>query len=156
MDRKTFYQFTSPSIVIMLALMIAPLGMAIWLGFHFMTFRNINTPEFVGLRNYLEVLADPQFWQSFWFTMQFILITVPVQILLGFFVALLLDQTSSRIRGFYLSAMLLPFIVVPVVGTLMFKQLFEPSGLVYWFFRNVLGHRFILTEQSVKTLIMVH
>jgi multiple sugar transport system permease protein len=156
MDRKTFYQFTSPSIVIMLVLMIAPLGMAIWLSVQFMTFRNINAPDFVGLRNYQDVLADPQFWRSFWFTMRFILTTVPLQILLGFFVALLLDQISSWIRGIYLSAMLLPFIVVPVVGTLMFKQLFEPSGLVYWFMRNVLGHRFILTESSVKTLIILH
>jgi multiple sugar transport system permease protein len=47
-------------------------------------------------------------------------------------------------------------VVVPVVGTLMFKQLFVPSGLVSWFFRDILEHRFIFTEFSVKALIIVN
>ena len=38
----------------------------------------------------------------------------------------------------------------------MFKQLFEPSGIVAWFFRAVLEERFIFTETSVKTLIGIH
>lgn len=156
MNRKTFYQFTAPSILVMVVLMVFPLVMAIWLGLNFLTFRNINEPEFVGLRNYIEVLADPQFWQAVRFTLFFMTVTVPLQILIGFVMALLLDQIGSRLRGFYLSAMLLPFIVVPVVGTLMFKQLFEPAGLISWFFRTVLQERFIFTEFSVKILIIVH
>lgn len=156
MKRKLFYQFSAPSNIIMLALMVFPLMMAIWLGLNFLTFRNINAPEFIGLRNYQEVLTDPRFWQSFRFTMLFIVITVPAQIFIGFVMALLLDQAAKWVRGIYLSAFLLPFIVVPVVGTLMFKQLFEPSGLVSWFFRSVIGQRFIFTEFSVKALIILH
>lgn len=155
MKRKLFYQFSAPSNIIMLALMVFPLMMAIWLGLNFLTFRNINAPEFIGLRNYQEVLTDPRFWQSFRFTMLFIVITVPAQIFIGFVMALLLDQAAKWVRGIYLSAFLLPFIVVPVVGTLMFKQLFEPSGLVSWFFRSVIGQRFIFTEFSVKALIIL-
>ncbi|MEM6431565.1 MAG: sugar ABC transporter permease [Deinococcota bacterium] len=64
--------------------------------------------------------------------------------------------SCPKIRGVYVTFVLLPFIVVPVVGTLMFKQLFEPSGLVTWFFRNILERRFILNEASVKTLIVTH
>lgn len=156
MKRSTFYQFATPSIVLMLVLMIFPLIMAIWLGLNFMTFRNINSPDFVGLRNYQDVLADPQFWQAFRFTLLFIAITVPAQMIVGFVMALFLDQINRVLRGVYLSAMLLPFIVVPVVGTLMFKQLFEPAGLVAWFFRNVLEQRFIFTAFSVKALIIIH
>jgi ABC-type sugar transport system permease subunit len=156
MERKTFWQFSAPSNILMVTLMIFPLVIAIWLGFHFITFRNINSPEFVGLRNYQDVLTDPRFWQSMRFTMVFIAITVPAQMVIGLVVALLLDQISTRIRGLYLAAMLLPFIVVPVVGTLMFKQLFEPSGLIAWFFRAVIGQRFIFTATSVKTLIILH
>ena len=74
----------------------------------------------------------------------------------GFLIAVLLDQISKRIRGAYLAAFLMPFIVVPVVGTLMVKQLFESGGLVAWLFREIIGSRFIFTEQSVKGLIIVH
>ena len=156
MNRRTFYMFMSPSLLIMLLLMVFPLLTSIWLSTQFMTFRNINTPEFVGLANYLEVFEDRKFWQAFTFTMTFITIAVPMQMLVGFLIAVLLDQVSSRIRGIYIAAFLMPFIVVPVVGTLMVKQLFESGGIVAWAYRELLGSRFIFTEQSVKTLIILH
>jgi len=148
--------FMSPSLLVMLALMVFPLLTSIWLSMQYMTFRNINAPEFVGLANYLEVFDDRKFWQAFTFTMTFIAIAVPAQISVGFLIAVLLDQVSSRIRGIYIAAFLMPFIVVPVVGTLMVKQLFESGGIVAWAYRALLGSRFIFTEQSVKSLILLH
>ena len=156
MNRRTFYMFMSPSLLVMLLLMVFPLLTSIWLSMQFMTFRNINTPEFVGLANYLAVFDDRKFWQAFSFTMTFIALAVPMQILVGFLIAVLLDQVSVRIRGVYIAAFLMPFIVVPVVGTLMVKQLFESGGIVAWVFRELIGSRFIFTEQSVKGLILVH
>lgn len=96
------------------------------------------------------------FWQSFWFTLLFIAITVPAKILLGFILAILLDQISITVRGLFIAAFLMPFIVVPVVGTLMFKQLFEPGGLMYWFLGEIIGNRFFFDETSVKALIIFH
>jgi ABC-type sugar transport system permease subunit len=155
MKRKTFYQFTSPSIILMIALMIFPLLMAIWLGFNYVTYRNINAPVFTGLDNYVDVLGDPKFWEAFRFTLLLIAIVVPTQMILGFVMALLLDQIAMQLRGIYLAAMLLPFIVVPVVGTMMFKQLWEPSGLLAWIFQTTTGESFFYSELSVKTLIIL-
>ncbi len=155
MNRRTFYQFTGPSIFLMVALMIFPLVIAIWLGFNYVTYRNINAPIFVGLDNYTEVLSDPQFWEAFRFTMLLILVTVPAQIILGFVVALMLDQITSKLRGIFLAVMLLPFVVVPVVGTLMFKQLWEPSGLMSWASQIITGQSFFYTEISVKALLIL-
>ena len=123
---------------------------------NFLTFRNINTPEFRGLINYIQVFEDQKFWQAFSFTMTFIAIAVPMQICVGFIIAVLLDQISTRVRGIYIAAFLMPFIVVPVVGTLMVKQLFESGGIIAWAYREIFGSRFIFTEQSVKILILVH
>ena len=156
MNRRTFYMFMSPSLLVMLLLMVFPLLTSIWLSMQFMTFRNINSPEFVLFANYLDVFEDRKFWQAFSFTMTFIALAVPMQILVGFLIAVLLDQVSVRIRGVYIAAFLMPFIVVPVVGTLMVKQLFESGGIVAWVFRELIGSRFIFTEQSVKGLILVH
>ncbi len=148
--------FMTPSLLVMLALMVFPLLTSIWLSMQYMTFRNINTPEFIGLANYVEVFKDQKFWNAFSFTMTFIALAVPMQIFSGFLIAVLLDQVSRRIRGIYIAAFLMPFIVVPVVGTLMVKQLFESGGIVAWAFRQLIGSRFILTEQSVKSLILIH
>jgi len=140
----------------MTLLMVVPLFMAIWLGMQFMTFNNITDPQFVGLRNYIDVLGDSRFWQAFRFTLMYMAIIVPAQLVIGFTVALLLDQVSGLARGIYLSIFLLPFIIVPIVGTLMFKQLFEPSGLLTWLYQTIFDTKFRYNEVSVKTLILFH
>ena len=101
-------------------------------------------------------MSDTRFWQSFGFALSYMAVVVPAQIVIGFTIALLLDQVSGPLRGFYLSVFLLPFIIVPVVGTLMFKQLFEPSGLLTWIYQTVLETRFRYNETSVKSLILMH
>jgi ABC-type sugar transport system permease subunit len=156
MKRSTFLRFASPSIIIMTLLMVIPLFMAIWLGTQYMTYNNINEPQFVGLRNYIDVLKDPQFWQSFRFTGLYMIVVVPMTIIIGFVVALMLDQVSKFTRGIYLSIFLLPFVIVPVVGTLMFKQLFEPSGLLTWVYQQIFDTKFFYNELSVKILILTH
>jgi multiple sugar transport system permease protein len=156
MKRKTFFQFASPSIIIMILLMVIPLLTAIYLGMNYLTYNNITSPQFVGLRNYIDVLKDPRFWQSLRFTGLYMIVVVPTQIIVGFTVAMLLDQVSKLSRGIYLSIFLLPFIIVPVIGTLMFKQLFEPSGLLRWAYQTIFDTKFFYTEITVKTLILIH
>lgn len=156
MTRGTFFRFAAPSIFMMILLMAVPLVMAIWLGMQFMTFANINNPQFVFLRNYSEVLSDPRFWQSFRFTALYTGINVPVRLVLGFTIALLLDQVTRAVRGVYLSIYLLPFIIVPIVGTIMFKQLFEASGPITWLYQTLMDTRFRYNELTVKILIIIH
>ena len=156
MKRGTFLGFAAPSILIMTLLMVIPLGMAIWLGMHFMTYGNVLNPQWVGLRNYTDVLGDARFWQSFRFTALYIAVVVPAWIVIGFIMALLLDQVRGLARGAYLSIFLLPFIIVPIVGTIMFRQLFEPSGILRWLYQELLNERFRYTEQTVKALVLIH
>ncbi len=155
MKRKVFLAFVSPSLAMMLLLMVFPLVTAIWLGFHFITFRNLNTPQWVGLENYVEVLSDPAFWESLRFTLLYIAIVVPSQIVIGFLVAMLLDQVH-RFRGFYIAASLLPFIVTPVVGTLIFRNMFDRTGLYTYLINLLFDYRLTWNTPTVRTLIMVH
>ena len=155
MKRKVFLWFTGPSIVIMLGLMILPLVAAIFLGFNYITYRNLNEPQWVGLQNYVEVLGDPEFWDAMGFTLLYIVITVPASIVIGFAVALMLDQVT-RFRGIFIAGMLLPFIVTPVVGTLMFRNLFDRWGLYTYLLRELFDYKLIMTSKTVPALIMLH
>lgn len=156
MKLKTFWQFTAPSNVVMITLMILPLGLAVWFGLNYITFTNATAPDFVGLSNYREVLADRGFWIALRWTLVIIAVVVPAHILIAFIEALILDQVTGRIRAVYLAAMLIPMIVVPVIGTIVFRQLFDPTGLIAWFLRAVMGERFVFTEFSMKALILIH
>ncbi len=156
MKRGTFFRFAAPSIIIMTVLMVIPLFMAIWLGMNFMTFNNINDPQFVGLQNYIDVLSDPRFWSSFGFTALYALVTIPARMAIGFAIALLLDQIEGLPRGIYLAIFLLPFVIVPIIGTLMFKQLFEASGPLTYLYQTIFDTKFRYNEVSVKLLILIH
>jgi len=155
MSRRTFYAFVSPSVIIMLLLMVLPLVTAVWLGFNFITFKNLATPQWVGLENYTEVLSDPEFWASLRFTVLYIVITVPLVILIGFFIALLLDQVT-KFRGVFIAASLLPFIVTPVVGTLMFRNVFDRTGLYTYLLRILFDYKLTMNTETVPLLIMLH
>jgi len=155
MSRRTFFAFVSPSVIIMLLLMVLPLVTAVWLGFNFITFKNLATPQWVGLDNYSEVLSDPEFWASLRFTVLYIVITVPLEILIGFFIALLLDQVT-KFRGVFIAASLLPFIVTPVVGTLMFRNVFDRTGLYTYLLRILFDYKLTMNTETVPLLIMLH
>ena len=138
----------------MLVLMVFPLLTTIWLSFNQLLIRDLNNPTFVGLDNYREVLDDPEFWAAVRFTLTFVAITVPVQMLLGLGLALLLDRVG-RGRAIYLAAILLPFIVTPVVGSLIYKDLFERGGLIAWLWEVVTDEAFVVTATNVRWLILM-
>ncbi|MEO1288920.1 MAG: sugar ABC transporter permease [Chloroflexota bacterium] len=156
MKRGTFFAFASPSIVIMTLLMLIPLLMAIYLGMTRLNFQNVTSPEFIGLANYANVLEDGQFWRAFRFTTLYIVLVVPMVIIVGFTMAMVLDQVSVVTRGIYLSIFLLPFIIVPIVGSLMFKQLFEASGPLTYLYQEIFDVRYRPTEFSVKAMIIFY
>lgn len=140
----------------MILLMVVPLVAAVFLGFHFITLRNVTQPEWIGLENYIFMLSDDGFWNALQFTLLYILITVPIQILLGLLVALLLDQVRT-FRGVYMAATLLPFIVTPIVGTLVFRQTFDRYGIFTYILDTVLGVDFnFFTRANIMILIFFH
>jgi multiple sugar transport system permease protein len=47
-------------------------------------------------------------------------------------------------------------VIVPVVGTMMFRLLFVPSGIAAWLYQEILKQPFIFTEVSVKILIILN
>ena len=52
--------------------------------------------------------------------------------------------------------MLLPMILVPVIGTNIFRQMFDPTGLIGYIVRAITDAPFVFSETSMKFLIIVH
>ena len=155
MKTKTFLLFVGPSVILMLALMVLPLVGSIVLSFTLLTFRNLMSPELIGFENYRRVLTDPAFWASVRFTLKYIILTVPTSIILGYIFALMLDQVT-RFRGLLIAAMLLPMVITPVVSTLMFRDMFDKTGLYYYLLKVVFDYKFILNSTTAPILIIGH
>lgn len=155
MKRGTFTFFVGPSIFIMLALMTVPLLASIVLGMHYITFRNLDAPVWVGFQNYEKVLGDPEFWDSLEFTLLFTAVAVPLRILFGLLFALLLDQIR-RIRGVFIAAALVPFVMTPVVGTLIFRDMFDRGGPYWYWMQQLFDYRLFMNSTTVPLLIIFH
>ncbi|WP_419838894.1 carbohydrate ABC transporter permease [Candidatus Poriferisodalis sp.] len=154
MERRTFWFFTVPSVAVMVLLMVVPLATTVWLGFHRLLLRDLKNPTWIGLQNYTDILTDPEFWAAFRWTMLFVVLVVPIQMVLGLAVALMLDRVV-RGRSFYMAALLTPFIVTPVVGSLVYKDLFDRGGLIAWLWQVIFDDPFQITSGNVRYLIVI-
>jgi multiple sugar transport system permease protein len=84
------------------------------------------TPEFIGLRNYERILTDDKFWESVLVTAQFAVGATLVETVLGVGVALLLAR-STRITGVLERFLILPLMVAPIIATIMWRLMMQPS-----------------------------
>jgi len=155
MDRRTFAGFTIPSVFIMVMLMAVPLITTVYLSFNRIFLRDLNDRRWIGFENYTEVLSDPAFWDAFKLTILFVAIVVPAHLVLGFGLATLLDRVK-RGRSFYMAALLLPFIVTPVVGTLMVRDLFDRGGLLAWLWNLATGETFVIDTGNITWILILH
>jgi multiple sugar transport system permease protein len=92
--------------------------------------------NWVGLANFREAAADDRFWQMWRNTFAYAGMTVPVQMLLGLFVALLLDRRFPGVSVLR-TAFYLPTLTSAVAVGYIFKSLFHPS---YGFLNSALKH----------------
>ncbi|MFF0431957.1 carbohydrate ABC transporter permease [Streptomyces sp. NPDC004327] len=131
------YGLLAPFFVLFCAFGLFPLLYTGWASLHRVELTALDRPEWVGLRNYTRLAADPYFWNALGNTVAIgILSTVP-QLLLALAVARLLD---ARLRGraFFRVVALAPYATSVAAATLVFALLFgRDHGLVNWVLTGV-------------------
>jgi multiple sugar transport system permease protein len=89
--------------------------------------RPFEQAVFQGLENYSRVLTEPEFWWSLGRTFYFAGVAVSLELLLGFFLAMLLHK-DFRGRKVYITIFLVPMMVVPVVTGYNFSMIYVDAG----------------------------
>jgi multiple sugar transport system permease protein len=125
----------APAILALLLIGIYPLIYAVRTSFQLyqLTKPYLGTP-WVGFDNYQTVLNDGLFWGALLRTLQFFLMTVPLQVVLGISIALLLNNTRWRILGGVARVLLvLPIAMTPTVIGLLGRLTYNRDfGVVNW------------------------
>ena len=131
----------------------------------------LQTCEFVGLDYYRKVLgltgdgnaktaiAKPQneFFSALQFTLIYVFVTLPFVLGIGFLLALGVNDVTQKLKGLFISASLLPFIITPVVAALSIKWLFRDNGLVPYLLSHVGVQVFWMAEAwSARLLIIIY
>ncbi len=122
----TKFFFIMPAVIWVLLFTIFPLLYALYTSFFSFRFGRIN--QFVGFGNYLRLFTDANLHNGLRVTLTFVIVTVTVQMLLGFALALLLNR-EMRGKSVLRAIMVLPLFATPVaVGYLSITLFYEING----------------------------
>ena len=118
------YLYILPAFIILGVFHIYPVFYAI--GISLMT-GPVTKFHFVGLQNYTQALANPDFWQALVNTFSFALMTIFVALAIGLLFATLLYQ---RVRGLavYRTIFFLPYVLSTVGSSMIWAWVFDPSS----------------------------
>ena len=136
-DRLAALGFALPSWILLVAVLLVPAAISVWLSVRDEQIGSFLPPRFVGLQNYQTALADPIFWQAMVTTFVIMGLALLVQLPLGLGLALLLHRELVGTRLFR-SALLIPMLLTPVAIGLMWRFMFDADlGVVNWFLREL-------------------
>ena len=129
-DRQVGVLFMLPLIIAVGVFLVWPIAEAVRLSFvRYNPLRPDDQP-FVGLDNYVFVLEDPLFWESFWQAIVWTGWSTVLQAVIGVGLALLLHQPLKGMNAFR-GLLLFPYIVPTVVIALNWRWLFNSEiGIV--------------------------
>jgi multiple sugar transport system permease protein len=126
-DEKIYAAAIAPYFFIMLVLTAVPVVFLIYISFTGLKLTNIGgTFSLIGLDNFIQLLSDQRFLHSMWVTVKFITIQVAIQLVLGLFIALLLNNIK-RGATIIKSLFVVPLVVPPVLVGLIFRVLCTPQ-----------------------------
>ena len=115
-----------PAVVVMLAVTAYPMVYAVVLSLQRYDLRFPDDHEFVGLRNYVDVLTSPLWWDAFLTTVIITVVSVVIELVLGMPLALVMHRAIFG-RRTVRASILIPYGIVTVVAALAWRFAFDPT-----------------------------
>ena len=135
----------APSLLFVCLVALIPLLQTISQSFTNARLASERPVSFVGLTNYINLITDTDFLRSIWVTVQFSVITVAFEFLLGLMIALVVNSNFPG-RGFMRAAMLVPWAIITVVSAQMWKWMYND---VYGVFNDLLVDKLHILGSNV-------
>ncbi|CAA9587805.1 MAG: Maltodextrin ABC transporter, permease protein MdxF [uncultured Thermomicrobiales bacterium] len=133
-----------PTLAIVVFVALYPLAQTIYQSFTDARLASGVAPKFIGLQNYSDLVRDLDFRRSILVTLQFTLLTVVFEFLLGLGIALVINSAFKG-RGVVRTAMLVPWAIPTVVSAQMWKWMYSDQ---YGVINDFLG-RIGLIDQPI-------
>lgn len=128
--RRFGFSLLFPSVVVLIFLTVFPMIFIFLTSFTDFYFLSKDTPNFIGIDNYIDVFGDRYFLQSVFNTLKFMFLAVIFEVLIALFLANLVNSIrylTKLIRSF----ILLPYLLPPVTTALIWQMMFSNNeGIV--------------------------
>jgi multiple sugar transport system permease protein len=124
--------FLAPALIILAVFTVAPMLSALRLSFT--DSNGFGIANWVGFANYVQIFKDPTILNSMLNTLLYAVLFTPISVIVALALAVALNNPGLRLRGFFRSALFLPFIVSLAVAAFAWSYLLNPQiGLLsYW------------------------
>ncbi|CAA9222629.1 MAG: Maltodextrin ABC transporter, permease protein MdxF [uncultured Blastococcus sp.] len=134
-ERKLGWLLAGPAFAVMLLVTAYPILQATYESLFDYRLTDPDNRSFTGLTNYWVILTDGLWWQAIGVTAFITFVTVAVELVLGFALALVMVKALRALRPILRAAILIPYAVITVVSAFAWQFAFDVnSGFVNsWF-----------------------
>jgi multiple sugar transport system permease protein len=130
-QRRTAALFITPFFVLFAAVMVAPIGYAVWMSLFQERSSGLGfggtQRVFSGFANYTKALSDTGFRDSFVHIAFYCALYIPVMIGGSLFLALLVDSALARAKRFFQLALFLPHAIPGLIASIIWIYLYTPG-----------------------------
>ena len=122
------YVFIAPFVIGFLLFTLIPMASSLYLS---LTDYDVLSPaKFVGFKNYIRMFTDdPKFWKSFFVTLKYVVIAVPLRLAFALLVAMVLVR-QTKATAFYRAAYYLPSLIGGSIAiAVLWKRLFGTNSI---------------------------
>ena len=130
-ERRLGWMLAGPAFAVMLLVTAYPILQAVYDSLFDFRLTDPDNRSFNGLSNYAVILTDRIWWTSLAVTLLITVVTVSVELVLGFGLALVMMKALQAIRPVIRAAILIPYAVITVVSAFAWQYAFSlDSGFV--------------------------
>lgn len=124
-QNKLFFFFLAPALISVLIFTVLPSIWAVAISFTNMALAGPNALDytFIGVRNYVRLVSDPNFRHSVNLSLQYTLFTNIGQFVLGLIAALILNRRKLRWQGVLLAVIVLPMVIPGIMQSLIWGSM---------------------------------
>ena len=133
-ENRLGLKLVAPAVVLMLLVTAWPMIQALYLSLFRYRLTAPDDREFIGVGNYMTVLSDGLFWRDTWNTLLIMVVTVAVELVIGFAFAMVMHRIVFA-RGLMRTSILIPYGIITVVSAFAWQFAFSlNNGFVNaWF-----------------------
>lgn len=159
LNRLQLALLLAPGLIIFGMFTVYPIFRLLWMSFCDWSFATMLNQPFIALENYRAVFGDDVFWTVFVNSIVYTLVTVPGQMILGLFTAVLINGVK-RFSVTFRVINYLPVITSWVIASLVFRYIFNTEGLLNYFLTRIIqitpvNVRWLDTRWSGLTVAMI-
>ena len=142
----------APALATLFVMNVFPLLWSLGLSFFHFRANRMSPPRFAGLHYFEKIISDPNVWDRLQTTAVVVVLTVGIQLVVGFLLALMFEREFPG-RRILLMLVLTPMMLSFVAVGAFFRYYYEPTfGLLSQAVKAVTGEPFILLGSETGAL----